>query len=104
MGALSAPIYAQLRYNAETNRFYGDFMDGARGSGVDLVGTRAGDGFSLRLVRGTMQGRLAAETIGADQMKMVIYYKDPQSSQELPVAAMGFTRKEVITGSITPAN
>ena len=43
-----------------------------------MVGTRAGDGFSLRLVRGTMQGRLSAETV-PDQMKVVIYYKDPKA-------------------------
>jgi hypothetical protein len=102
MGSLSAPIHAQLRYNADTRQFYGQFMDGAAGAGVDLVGARAGQGFSLRLVRGATQGRLAAETIGKNEMKVVIYYKDPKSDNELPVVAMGFTRKEVITGSIAP--
>lgn len=100
MGALSAPVDAQLRYNAETNEFYGDFMGGAEGNGVDLVGMRAGGDFSLRLTRGSEQGRLALETIGPNEMKAVIYYRDPRSKTELPVAAMGFTRKEVITGSI----
>src|SRR3712207_205128 len=43
MGALSAPVNATLRYNAETNRFYGTFMDGSQGNGLDIVGARAGD-------------------------------------------------------------
>src|SRR5918994_587207 len=28
MGRLSAPIHARLRYNADTDHFYGEFMDG----------------------------------------------------------------------------
>ncbi len=102
MGSLAAPVHAQLRYNADTNQFYGQFMDGAAGSGVDIVGARAGQGFSLRLVRGATQGRLSAETIGKNEMKVVIYYRDSRSDSETPVVAMGFTRKEVITGSIAP--
>jgi hypothetical protein len=105
MGAFSAPVYAELRYNAETQRYYGAFMDGAAGSGADIVGTQAGNAaISLKLMRGTMQGRLAAETLGEDQMKVIIYYRDPNTRAETPVIAMGFTRKDVITGSITPRN
>jgi hypothetical protein len=102
MGALSAPIHASLRYNADTNEFYGQFMDGADGAGVDLVGVRAGQGFSLRLIRGSTQGRLSAETIGKNEMKVVMYFRNPSSGEEVPVVSMGFTRKEVITGSIEP--
>src|SRR5687768_9292897 len=29
MGALSAPVHARLRYNRDTSRFYGQFLDGA---------------------------------------------------------------------------
>src|SRR5689334_12104175 len=47
MGTMSAPVDAKLRYNADTRQFYGDFMGGAEGDGVDLVGARAGEGFSL---------------------------------------------------------
>jgi hypothetical protein len=100
MGSLSAPVSASLRYNSDTNRFYGQFLDGAAGNGLDIVGNRAGRGFSLKLVRGSTQGRLAAETIGEDQMKITIYYRDIKNDRELPVVAMGFTRKDVITGSI----
>jgi hypothetical protein len=100
MGGFSAPISAKVRYNADTNQYYGVFMDGAAGTGADLVGTKAGDGFSLKLVRGDMQGRLSAETVGADQMRVVIYYRDVRANTETPVVAMGFTRKDVVTGSL----
>src|SRR5687768_3863818 len=56
MGKLSAPVHARLRYNAETNRFYGQFMDGADGNGLDIVAVRAADGFSMQLTRGAAQG------------------------------------------------
>jgi hypothetical protein len=102
MGSLSAPVHARLRYNEETDRFYGEFMDGANGTGLDIVGMRAGEGVSLQLVRGATQGRLAAERTGPDQMKVIIYYRDVENDRELPVVAMGFTRKEVITGSVAP--
>ena len=100
MGSLAAPVTASLRYNADTNEFYGQFMDGAAGSGVDIVGTRAGKGFSLKLIRGATQGRLTAETIGKSELKVVMYYK-MKSGEEMPVVSMGLTRKEVITGSIS---
>ncbi len=104
VGAFSAPVYASIRYNTETNRYYGEFMNGAAGSGADIVGARAGESISLKLMRGTLQGRLSAEPIGANQMKVVLYYHDPNTQTETPVASMGLTRKEIITGSITPRN
>jgi hypothetical protein len=104
MGGLSAPIYAELRYNADTKQFYGDFMGGSQGAGADIVGTQSGEAVSLKLSRGTLQGRLSAEPVGNDQLKVVIYYRDVRTNTEMPVVAMGLTRKEVITGSITPQN
>lgn len=111
MGALSAGVSAQLRYNAETKRFYGEFMDGSEGDGLDIVGARAGDGFSLKLVRGPAQGRLTAEAVNADQLKVMMFYRDRATDRDLPVVAMGFTRKDagatlpdylpnMVTGSI----
>jgi hypothetical protein len=81
-----------MHYNAETKSYYGTFLGGAEGDGVDLIGTRAGNGFSLKLVRGATQGRLTAETSAADEMKVVIYYRNTRTDQELPVVAMGFSR------------
>lgn len=104
MGGFSAPIYAKIRYNSDTHSYYGQFMDGGEGNGADLVGTQNGEGFSLKLMHGSMQGRLSAEKIGQDQMKVVIYYRDTRANTETPVVALGFTRKELITGSITPRN
>jgi hypothetical protein len=101
MGAVSAPVHASLRYNQETDRFYGEFMDGSGGSGLDIVGHRAGEGVSLQLTRGGTQGRLAAERTGGDDMKVTIYYRDMANDRELPVVAMGFVREEVVTGSVT---
>lgn len=111
MGVLSAPVYARLRYNAETNRFYGSFMDGSQGDGLDIVGARAGEGFSLQLVRGSAQGRLTADALNGDQLKIMLFYRDAKTRNELPVVAMGFTRKgsgdalpeylpDVVTGSV----
>ena len=94
MGALSAPVHAQLRFHAATDQFYGQFMDGAEGDGVDVVGTRAGDGFSMQLTRGPLQGRLAADAINADQMKVTIYYRSRVQKRDVPVLALGFTRKD----------
>lgn len=102
MGTLSAGIHAQLRYNADTNQFYGQFLGGSQGDGVDLVGERAGDGFSLKLLRDNAQGRLTAETLDHGQMKVVIYYRHPVDRSEVPVVAMGFTRAEMVTGSRAP--
>jgi hypothetical protein len=100
MGGFSAPITARIRYNNDTHQYYGQFMDGAQGNGADIVGTQAGEGFSMKLVRPDMQGRLTAETVGQDQMKVVIYYRDVRANLETPVVAMGFTRKDIVTGSI----
>lgn len=94
MGGLSAPVHGSLRYNAETDRFYGEFMDGADGNGVDVVGARANDDLSLQLSRESVQGRLAAEPVNANQITVTMFLKDPASERELPVVAMGFTRKE----------
>ncbi len=111
MGTLSAAIHAQLRYNADTNQFYGQFLGGAEGDGVDIVGGREGDGFSLKLMRANAQGRLMAETLDHDQMKVVIYFRNPVDRSELPVVAMGFTRAESVgslqggaAGSTAPGN
>jgi hypothetical protein len=99
MGRLSAAVSARLRYNADTGEYYGQFLDGAEGNGLDIIGSRAGDGFSLKLVRGATQGRLAAEAVAGDQMRVVIYYRDVSSDRELPVVAMSFVRKELLGGS-----
>ena len=113
MGNLSAPVSARLRYSAETKQYHGAFRDGADGQGADITGARAGNGISLRLVRGGMQGRLTAETVNADQMRVMLFYSDPQANRELPVAAMGLARPDAnslpdympdlaVTGSIVP--
>ncbi|MGQ7792638.1 hypothetical protein ACUN0C_09535 [Faunimonas sp. B44] len=94
MGSLSAPVYANIRYNEETARFYGAFMDGAAGNGVDLMGSQTDKGVSLRLVRGPAQGSMVAEPIGDKQMKVVLSLYDRKNDRHIPVAAMGFTRKE----------
>ena len=113
MGSISGPVRAQLRYNRDTNRFYGEFMDGAEGQGVDVVGLRSGEGFTLRLSRGQTQGKLLADAVGSDQMKVLLSVRDKARNRDFPVVAMGFTRKsasalglpdympEPLTGSIS---
>ena len=112
IGILSAPVTARLRYNADTRQYFGEFLDGADGQGADIVGAQAGDGISLRLMRGRLQGRLTAETVNADQMKVMLFYRDIENNRDLPVVAMGFARKGTgalpdylpgfVTGSIAP--
>ncbi len=93
MGRLAAPVFARLRYNRDTNRFYGAFMDGAEGQGVDIVGERLGDGFRMKLSRGTAQGRLMAEPVGDDELKVIISLYDKRNKREIPIVAMGFAKK-----------
>ncbi|MHA1190367.1 MAG: hypothetical protein ACTSSQ_07955 [Alphaproteobacteria bacterium] len=93
IGKFAAPVFARLRYNRETNRFYGAFMDGAKGQGVDIVGERRGAGFKMKLSRGTAQGRLMAEPIGDDELKVVISLYDRRNKREIPIVAMGFAKK-----------
>lgn len=93
IGQLSALVRAKLRYNAETNRFYGAFLDGAEGSGVDIVGARSGEGFVMNLSRGMAQGRLTAEPVGRNQMKVMISLRDQANDREIPVVAMGFAKE-----------
>ncbi len=109
-GKLSAQVYARLHYNADTNRFYGDFLDGAQGNGVDIVGERRGEGFSLLLSRGMAQGELIAKPAGPNKMTVTILLKDNTRTRSMPVAAMGFARKgekylpaydPMVTGSLS---
>jgi hypothetical protein len=108
-GRLTGRVYARLHYNAETNRFYGDFLDGAEGNGVDVIGERKGNGFSLLLSRGMAQGELIAKPAGRNKMTVTILLSDSTRKLSLPVAAMGFARKgekhlpiydPVVTGSL----
>jgi len=108
-GRLSAQVYARLHFNAETNRFYGDFLDGAEGNGVDVIGERKDDGFSLLLSRGMAQGELIAKPAGRNKMTITILLKDKTRTRSMAVAAMGFARKgekhlpiydPVVTGSL----
>lgn len=110
VGKLSARIYARLHYNAETNRFYGDFLDGAEGNGVDVIGERRGKGFSLLLSRGMAQGELIAKPAGRNKMTVTILLTDRARKRSFPVATMGFARNgekylpaydPVVTGSLT---
>ncbi|HSG96281.1 MAG TPA: hypothetical protein VLA28_12230 [Afifellaceae bacterium] len=108
-GRLSGRVYARLRYNGDTNRFYGDFLDGAEANGVDVIGERRGDGFSLLLSRGMAHGELIAKPAGRNKMTVTILLSDKTRTRSLPVAAMGFARKgekhlpaydPVVTGSL----
>ena len=101
LGRLSAPIHARLHYNAPTNEFYGTFLGGADGDGLDVVGVRAGEGFSMRLVRGGVQGRLTAEAVDPDRLEILIYYRDVANDRELPVVAMAFAREGANPGDVT---
>lgn len=92
MGVISGPVFAQIRYSAEQDRFFGQFLDGAEGDGLDIVGTKDGEGFLLNLSRGQAQGSLRAEAVGDNQMKVLISYRDRVNDRYLPIAAMGFTR------------
>lgn len=92
MGVISGPVFAQIRYSPEQDRFFGQFLDGAEGDGLDIVGAREGEGFLLNLSRGQAQGSLRAEAIGDNQMKVLISYRDRANNRYLPIAAMGFTR------------
>lgn len=108
-GRLSAPVFARLRYNHETNRFYGDFMDGAEGDGVDIVAESAGEGFSMWLSRGQLQGELVASPAGSSKMTILMSLIDQKNDRKIPVVAMGFAREgadslpvydPVITGAL----
>jgi hypothetical protein len=97
IGRLSAPVHARLRYNADTNRYYGAFRDGAEGNGVDIVGARDGDGFVMNLTRGIAQGRLTAEPVGSSQMKVMISLVDRANEREIPVLAMGLAKEGAVS-------
>lgn len=94
-GKLSAPVHARVRYNAETDRYYGAFMGGAKEDGADVVGERTGEGFFMKLSRGTAQGRVTAEPVGDGQMRVVISLHDRANQRDIPVVAMGFARNGV---------
>ncbi len=108
-GKLSGLIHARLHFNAETNRFYGDFLGGAEDNGVDVVGKRKGSGFSLLLSRGMAKGELIAKPAGRNKMTITILLSDSTRKRSIAVAAMGFARKgethlpvydPVVTGSV----
>jgi hypothetical protein len=94
MAGISAPVHAKLRYNVETDRFYGAFMDGGDGEGVNVVGAPVKNGVALQLSQGPAKGRIMAEAVNADQMKVTMYVLDRAHNREVAVMAMGFTRKE----------
>ena len=93
IGQLSAPVRARLRYNGDSDRYYGAFLDGAAGNGVDIIGAQSGEGFVMKLSRGMAQGRLTAEPVGRNQMKVMISLVDRSNDREIPVVAMGFAKE-----------
>jgi hypothetical protein len=50
----------------------------------------------MQLMRGPVQGRLAAEAVNADQLKATIFYHDRWHDRDVPVVAMGFARKGTV--------
>ncbi len=94
LGGISAAVYGSVRYSAMTDRFHGEFMGGAKGDGVDVEGSETTDGIALTLTRAPARGRLTAHSVNADQMRIMMYFEDRANNREVPVAAMGFTRKE----------
>lgn len=102
MGALSGSVHASLRYNRETDQFYGEFMDGADGDGVDIVANEAAPGISMRLSRGTIRGNLVAEPVNGDQMRVLMTLIEPLGTREVPVVAMGYVRKEAAAIGLPP--
>ena len=108
-GKLSALVYARLHFNADNNRFYGEFLDGAEDNGVDVIGERKSSGFSLLLSRGMAKGELIAKPAGRNKMTITILLSDSTRTRSMAVAAMGFARKgekhlpvydPVVTGSL----
>ncbi|SEQ35111.1 hypothetical protein SAMN05216548_10459 [Faunimonas pinastri] len=115
MGKLSAPVFADLHYNNDNQRFYGAFLDGARGNGVDIIGERKGpDGFDLKLTRGSNSGVISASPVGDNQINATLLLHDGINNRDVPVVAMGIYRKGTpaydpapvpdVTGSIARAN
>ena len=108
-GKLSGFVHARLHFNAETNRFYGDFLGGTEAKGVDVIGKRKGSGFSLLLSRGMVKGELIAKPAGRNKMTITILLSNNKRTQSMAVATMGFARKgethlpvydPVVTGSL----
>ncbi|MYZ49923.1 hypothetical protein [Propylenella binzhouense] len=94
MGSLSVPVLARIHYDEPTDRFYGSFMDGAAGNGVDIMGAQTETGVSLRLTQGILQGGMLAEPVGDMQMRVLLSFRDRANDRDIPVVSMGFTRKE----------
>lgn len=99
MAGMSAAVDASLHYNRDTREFYGIFLGGAEGDGLDVVGMRDGEGFSLFLTRGGVQGRLIADAVTPDELKIVVYYRDRSRNRDIPVIGMGFVRAGASSGT-----